>query len=150
VLLYGKLASGLGMEDFWVMSVLKGFGTATLYIVIGLYTTGGFSLNIVMHAGALMILVRSFLGSGIITGIYSYLLYAGRIRHLDILAGNADADAGFLIRPAGYYRNMQAQATMAASKEMCGLIIIAGLVVLAGILLSHFFRLASHRNRILN
>jgi len=150
VLLYGKLSLGLGMDDFWVMSLLKGFGTATLYIVIGLYTTGGFPLTIVMHAGALMILVRSFLGSGIITGIYSYLLYAGRIRHLDILAGNADADVGSLIRPAGYYRNIQSQATMAASKEMCGFIIIAGLVTLAGIMVSHFYRLATHRNRILN
>lgn len=150
ILLYGKLASGPGMEDFWVMSLLKGFGTAILYIVIGLYTTNGFSLNIVMHAGGLMILVRSFLGSGVVTGIYSYLLYAGRIRHLDILAGNADADAGFLIRPAGYYRNMQEQATMAASKEMCGFIIIAGLGILAAILVSHFYRLATNRSRILN
>jgi MFS transporter, DHA2 family, multidrug resistance protein len=149
-LLYGKLASGLGMEDFWVMSVLKGFGTTTLYIVIGLYTTGGFPLTIIMHSGGLMLLVRSFLGSGIITGIYSYLLYAGRIRHLDILAGNAAADAGFLIRPAGYYRIIQEQATMAASKELCGFIIIAGLVILAGIVFSHFYRLATNRNRILN
>jgi len=149
-LLYSKLASGLGMEDFWVMSILKGFATATLYIVIGLYATSGFPLNIVMHAGGLMILVRSFLGSGIITGIYSYLLYAGRIRHLDILAGNADADAGYLFRPADYYRNMQTQATMAASKEMCGFIILAGLVILAGILFSHFYRIATHRSRILN
>jgi hypothetical protein len=132
------------------MSILKGFGTTILYIVIGLYTTNGFPLTIVMHAGGLMILVRSFLGSGIVTGIYSYLLYAGRVRHLDILAGNADADAGFLIRPANYYRNMQAQATMAAGKEMCGFIIIAGLIILAGILFSHFYRLATHRSRILN
>ena len=97
-----------------------------------------------------MLLVRSFLGSGVISGIYAYLLYAGRIRHLDILASNADADLGFLIRPAGYYRNMQAQATMAASKELCGLIIIAGLAILAGIVFSHFYRLATHRSRILN
>jgi MFS transporter, DHA2 family, multidrug resistance protein len=138
------------MEDFWVMSILKGFGTATLYIVLGLYMTSGFPLNIVMHAGGMMILVRSFLGSGIVTGIYSYLLYAGQVRHLDILAGNADTDAGSLIRPAGYYRNMQAQAAMAASKELCGFIIIAGVAILAGIVVSHFYRLATHRNRILN
>jgi DHA2 family multidrug resistance protein len=149
-LLYGNLSTGLGMEDFLVMSILKGFGTATLYIVLGLYMTSGFPLNIVMHAGGMMILVRSFLGSGIVTGIYSYLLYAGQVRHLDILAGNADSDAGSLIQPTGYYRNMQAQATMAASKELCGFIIIAGLVILGGIVVSHFYRLATHRNRILN
>jgi hypothetical protein len=64
------------MGDFLVMSILKGFGTATLYIVLGLYMTSGFPLNIVMHAGGMMIRVRSFLGSGIVTGVYSYLLYA--------------------------------------------------------------------------
>ena len=150
IILYTNLATGLGMEDFWTMSILKGFGTAVLYIVIGLYTTGGFPLTIIMHAGGMMILVRSFLGSGIISGIYSYLLYAGRVRHLDILAGNAAADAGFAPKAAGYYRDMQTQAAMAASKEMCGFIIIAGLLVLAAIIISHFYRLATHRSRILN
>jgi MFS transporter, DHA2 family, multidrug resistance protein len=149
-LLYGKLASGLGMEDFWVMSILKGFGTTTLYIVIGLYTTGGFPLTIIMHSGGFMLLVRSFLGSGVASGIYSYLLYAGRIRHLDILAGNADTDAVRMVATSGYYRNIQAQATMAASKELCGYIMIAGLVILTGIVFSHFYRLATNRNRILN
>jgi hypothetical protein len=150
IILYSNLATGLGMENFWVMSLLKGFGTVTLYVVIGLYTTGGFPLNIIMHAGGMMILVRSFLGSGIIAGVYSYLLYAGRIRHLDILAGSADADAGYLVKPANYYRNMQGQATMAASKELCGFIIIAGLIILVAIVFSHFYRLYTHRNRILN
>jgi DHA2 family multidrug resistance protein len=149
ILLYSKLATGLGMQDFWAMSLLKGFGTAILYVVIGLYTTGGFPLDTIMTAGGMMILVRSFLGSGIISGIYAYLLYAGRIRHLDILAGSAEADAGFLFKPAGYYRDMQEQATMAVSKEMCGSIIIAGLVILAAIVVSAFYRLATHRKRIL-
>ena len=150
IILYNNLATGLGMENFWTMSILKGFGTAVLYIVIGLYTTGGFPLTIIMHAGGMMILVRSFLGSGIISGIYSYLLYAGRVRHLDILAGNAAADAGYAPKGAGYYRDMQAQATMAASKEMCGFIIVAGLLILVTIIISHFYRLATHRSRILN
>lgn len=150
IILYSNLATGLGMENFLAMSVVKGFGTVTLYVVIGLYTTGGFPLNLIMHAGGMMIIVRSFLGSGIISGIYSYLLYAGRVRHLDILAGSPDADAGYLIKPANYYRNMQGQATMAASKELCGLIIIAGLIILVTIVFSHFYRLHTRRNRILN
>jgi DHA2 family multidrug resistance protein len=150
IILYNNLSRGLGMEDFWAMSILKGFGTTVLYIVIGLYTTGGFPLPLIMHAGGMMILVRSFLGSGIISGIYSYLLYAGRVRHLDVLAGNAGTDAGYVKSSAGYIRNMEAQATLAASKEMCGFIIIAGLIILAAILISHFYRVATHRHRILN
>jgi MFS transporter, DHA2 family, multidrug resistance protein len=97
-----------------------------------------------------MILVRSFLGSGIISGIYSYLLYAGRVRHLDILAGNVAADVGNAPRVSWYYRDMQGQATMAASKEMCGIIVILGVIILAAILFSHYLRLATHRHRILD
>jgi len=149
-ILYTHLATGLGMNDFWAMSILKGFAIATLYIVIGLYTTSGFPLNTVLAAGGLMILVRSFLGSGIISGIYSYLLYAGRVRHLDKLAGTLEADAGNLLRPAGYVREMNVQATLAASKELCGEIILAGLVILAAIIIAHFFRTLTHRRRILN
>ncbi len=150
ILLYNKLATGLGMEDFWAMSVLKGFGTVVLYIVIGLYTTGGYALTMIMHAGGMMILIRSFLGSGIISGIYAYLLYAGRVRHLDILAGNVATDLGYAPKVSWYYRDMQGQATLAASKEMCGFIIIVGVLILAAILFSHYYRLATHRHRILD
>jgi len=144
-ILYTNLATGLGLGNFWTMSLLKGFAITTLYIVIGLYTTSGFPLNDVLAAGGIMILVRSFLGSGIISGVYSYLLYAGRVRHLDILAGQPEADAGYGIKTVGYLRDMELQATMTASKELCGIIITAGLVILGAIIFSHFFRSATHR-----
>lgn len=150
IILYNKLATGLGPEDFWVMSIIRGFGTAVMYICIGLYTTSNFPLGTIMGAAGMMILVRSFLGSAVIAGIYSYFLYAGRIRHLDILAANTSTDAGLAPKGAAYYREMVGQATLAASKEMCGFIIIAGIIILAVILVSHFYRQATHRHRILN
>jgi len=149
-LLYTHLANGLGMEAFWPMSVLKGFGTTTMYVAIGLFTTSTFKLNTVMKAAGVMILSRSFLGTGILSGVYSYLLYAGRVRHLDLLAGSHDADAGFAGRPVDYYRTLQAQAAMAASKELCGYIVIIGVIILVAILFSHFYRLAFNKRRILN
>jgi len=148
-LLYTNLATGLGLEDFWGMSILKGFGTVLMYIVVGLNTTSGFPLNNIFTAGGMMILFRSVLGSGVIAGIYSWLLYAGRIRHFDRLAGSIEADAGGLLQPAGYYRILQGQATLAASKELCGLIIVIGIMLLVAIVLSHFWRVATNRPRIL-
>jgi len=149
-ILYTHLATGLGVNDFWVMSVVRGFGTVVMYICIGLYTTSGFPLGTVMGAGGMMILVRSFLGSGLIAGVYSYLLYAGRIRHLDILAGNPDADAGYAPKGLAYYKDLQVQATMAASREMCGFIVLIGILILVAIVVSHFYRQATHRHRILD
>ena len=146
-ILYTHLATGLGMNDFWIMSILKGFGVATLYIVIGLYTTAGFPLQQVLTAAGVMIIVRSFLGSGIISGLYSYLLYAGRIRHLNILAGSRTADAGYLSKPSGYIRQINIQATLAASKELCGYIIMAGLMILAVIVFRHFIRRLLHQHK---
>jgi DHA2 family multidrug resistance protein len=147
--LYTNLATGLRPEDFWFMSLLKGFGTVIMYVVIGLYTTSGFPLNKVLTAAGMMILFRSLLGSGVAAGIYSWLLYAGRVRHFDRLAGSSEADAGGFMRQAGYYRTLQEQATLAASKELCGIIIIIGILLLAAMVFSHFWRLATQRPRIL-
>lgn len=148
-ILYTNLANGLGLEDFWSMSLLKGFGTVIMYVVVGLYTTGGFPLNVVFKAAGMMIFFRSVIGSGVIAGVYSWLLYAGRVRHFDILAGSSEADAGNFLKSPGYYRTLQGQATLAASKELAGAIIIIGLVLLVAIILSHFWRAATHHKRIL-
>lgn len=146
-MLYYKLATGLGLEDFWVLSVVKGFATVVLYIVVGLFALSEFQLDFILTGAGAMIVTRSFLGSGVIAGIYSYLLYAGRVRHLDRLAGFVDA--GDFQRPADYYRTLQEQAALAASKELCGVIILVGLVLMAAIAFGHVFRVVNRREPVL-
>jgi DHA2 family multidrug resistance protein len=87
-----------------------------------------------------MIMVRSFLGSGIISAFYSYFLYTQRIRHLDYLAVSADA-VDFRIHEAGkeLYVQFQEQATLTASKELTGLIIIVGIIFLVYLVVRYLY-----------
>ncbi len=139
VILYNSLITGFGIRDFWLPSIVKGFAIVLIYIALGLYSTAGFDIKNLLTGAGVVILVRSFLGSGVFTGIYSYLLYAGRVRHLDYLAGMADAD-NFLVKegrsPGDLYRILQEQSNLTASKEMTGFIILSGIVILAGIVIS--------------
>ncbi|MBS1663442.1 MAG: hypothetical protein JST68_20535 [Bacteroidetes bacterium] len=146
-MLYYKLATGLGLDDFWMLSVVKGFATVVLYIVVGLFALSEFQLDFILSGAGAMIATRSFLGSGVFAGIYSYLLYAGRVRHLDRLAGLVDA--GDFQRPADYYRTLQEQAALAASKELCGAIILVGLFMMAAIVAGHVFRALNRREPVL-
>jgi MFS family permease len=153
ILLYVQLAAGLGLQNFWLLSLIKGFGLVILYISIGLYTIATFQMDTVLTAAGVMIIVRSFLGSGIFSGLYSYFLYAGRIKHLDHLAGLTAAGdylADQRVGPEAYYQLMQQQAALTASKEMTGTIILIGLVILGGIFLSQVIRGVEKKGRIFN
>lgn len=142
IMMYNSFATSFSINDFWLPSVVKGFATAVLYIALGLYTTRALGIHLIMSAAGAMILVRSFLGSGICSALYTYFLYARRITHLDYLAGNNDA-GNFISKEQGtnYLISMQQQATLTASKELSGYIIIAGIALLV-ILVT---RLAYHR-----
>lgn len=135
IIMYNSFANDFNINDFWLPSLVKGFATIVLYIAVGLYTTSKFDLGTITTAAGAMIIVRSFLGSGIFTAAYTWFLYTGRINHLQHLAGLTEANDP-LLKEQGqtFYRTMQTQATLTASKEMSGIIIIAGLV-LVGLLI---------------
>jgi hypothetical protein len=86
-----------------------------------------------------MILIRSFLGRGIFSTMFTYLLYTGRIYHLNNLAGHLDP--GWRYRWHGpsaasdYYVFMQRQAYLTAAKELTGGIILAGLAIVLALII---------------
>lgn len=139
IILYQSFGLDFAKGDFWIPSLIKGFSLAVFYISVGLYATKNFEINQVMTAAGTVIMVRSFLGGGIFSSLYNYFLYEQRIRHIDYLAGKID-QGNFLVSQQGalsdYYRNIQQQATLTASKELTGYIIIAGFIILAGILIN--------------
>jgi MFS transporter, DHA2 family, multidrug resistance protein len=139
IILYQSLALDFAKQDFWMPSLIKGFSLAVFYISVGLYATKNFEINLVMTASGTVILVRSFLGGGIFSSLYNYFLYEQRIKHFNYLAGKIDKN-DFIVTQQGtaleYYKNIQQQAVLTASKELTGYIIIAGFVVLAGILIN--------------
>ena len=96
-----------------------------------------------------MVIFRSFLSSGVLSGVYNYVLYSERIKHLNYLASFADATE-ILAKPgnesANFYRNIQAQATLTASKEISGNIILFGIFLVAMLVVVHIYNRFKHGN----
>jgi hypothetical protein len=148
VMMYRSFTNEFALEDFWFPSIVKGFAMALLYISIGLFTTARFPLAEVLKVSGTMVIVRSFLGTGTFSGIYNYLLAKGRLQHLDYLATSTDADDA-LVRQntagADFLRNISNQATLAASKQISGSIIIFGILLIAVLVLLYYYRKLKHR-----
>jgi DHA2 family multidrug resistance protein len=143
MLMYGSFVTDLNIADLWLPSLVKGFGLALLYISIGLYATAGFPFPHVLKTVGVIVLVRSFLAPGIISGLYSYFLYAERTRHLSKLATHIDANEPQVLAQGNisrFYQNIQQQASLTALKEISGTIIIFGLSVITILMLIHIYR----------
>jgi len=143
IIMYNSFATDFKMEDFLLPSILKGFAMAVLYIAIGLYTTNKLALVSVVSAAGMMILIRSFVGSGTFAAFYNYMLYAQRNRHFAKLSSMTEA-GDFLTRQQGttaeFYKNLQLQSILTASKEISAYIIISGLLLLAVILGTYLYQ----------
>jgi DHA2 family multidrug resistance protein len=138
VFMYQNFSDSFGMDDFLWPSAIKGFATALIYISVGLLTTREMKLNQVISAAGAMLIVRSFLGSGIFSALYTYFFYTQRIRHLEYLAGAKDANGFFTQGYAGgLYLKLQEQATLTAAKEVTGFIIVAGIFWLTFLLIRY-------------
>jgi DHA2 family multidrug resistance protein len=142
IILYNSFAIDFNINDFILPVILKGFAMTVLYIAIGLYTTDNLPISISISAAGMMIIIRSFLGSGIFSGVYNYLLYSERIKHFSYLAGQLDASDQWQKLQGGnhIYRNLQLQAILAASKELTGWIILSGIALLFFITGNYFYK----------
>ncbi|AYL96576.1 hypothetical protein [Mucilaginibacter celer] len=141
IIMYNSFANDFNINDFWLPLTIKGFGTALLYVAIGLHTTRGLPIAGAMGAAGAMIVVRSFLGSGIFAALYGYFVYDERVKHFDYLAGQLDAGNHIVAMggAATSYRALQQQATLAAAKQLSGWIIIAGIIIMAIVLTKYIF-----------
>jgi DHA2 family multidrug resistance protein len=143
LLMYGRFVTDLNIHDFWLPSLFKGFGQAVLYVSLAVYATTGFSFPGVLKAVGMIVMVRSFLGQGVFSGLYNYFLYAERTRHLSALANHIDANEPQVLvqsNIAGFYQNIQQQANLTALKEISGTIIIFGLSVITILMVIHIYR----------
>jgi hypothetical protein len=132
IMMYNRFVNDLNIADFLIPSFLRGFALAVLYISIGLYTTANLPLPSTTKAVGLILVVRSFLGPGIISGLYNYFLYADTNKHLSTLASQIDANDPLLTQNGdfmGYYKYILQQANLSALKEISGSIIIFGISI---------------------
>jgi len=132
IMMYTQFVNDLNITDFFLPSFFRGFALAILYISIGLYTTANLTVPPTLKVVGLVLIVRSFLATGIASGLYNYFLYANTSRHLSTLASQIDANDQMVRQQAdfgAYYKYILQQANLAASKEISGSIIIFGLGV---------------------
>ncbi len=132
ILMYTRFVNDLGMADFVVPSFFRGFALITLYISVALYAVKNLPLPSTLKVIGLILIVRSFLATGITSGLYNYFVYAGTNRHLSGLASQIDANDPMVLQHAnftGYYKYILLQANLSALKEISGSIIIFGLAV---------------------
>lgn len=154
IIMYNGFANDFSLQQFWLPSILKGIGFSLLYISIGLYTTAGFPFPTVLKVVGMIVIIRSFLSSGVMSGIYNYTLYAQRVKHLNYLASLSEGNEILLKSGAesgSFYRNIQTQATLTASKEISGYIIVSGFVLVLILLAVNLYQRANrwHKHKIL-
>ena len=123
IMMYTRFVNDLNIADFLIPSFVKGFALAILYISIGIYATRNLPIPQTLKVVGLILIVRSFLGPGIISGLYSYFLYADTNKHLSTLASEIDANELMIFQHSdfsGYFKYMLQQANLAALKEISG------------------------------
>ncbi|KIC95016.1 hypothetical protein OI18_09040 [Flavihumibacter solisilvae] len=150
VLMYGRFVNDLNINEFWLPSVIKGFGQCLLYVSIGLYASAGFAFPDSLKVVGTLVMVRSFLAPGLFSGLYNYYIYAGRTRHLSLLASGIDVNEPQVLQHydiKGFYRGIQTEAGIGALKEISGTIIIFGLLVIIVLIIIYVYRKIYDFNR---
>jgi DHA2 family multidrug resistance protein len=143
IMMYNQFVNDLNINAFLIPSFFRGFALAILYISIGLYTTANLAVPPTLKVVGLILIVRSFLATGIFSGLYNYFLYADTNRHLSNLASEIDANEPMIFQHAdftGYSKYILQQANLAALKEISGSIIIFGLVVITLLIVGLAYR----------
>lgn len=149
IVMYTHFVNDLNIDEFLIPLFFRGFALATLYISIGLFATANLPLPATLKAVGLILIVRSFLASGITAGLYNYFVYADTNRHLSRLASDIDANETMISQYgnfSSYYKFIRQQANLAALKELSGTVIIFGLAVV--VLLAVIFAYKKIRERI--
>jgi DHA2 family multidrug resistance protein len=138
IILYNSFSNNFELREFWFPSLIKGFGLGILFVAIGIYITRGHTIKDVLTVVGISFLARSFLGTALFTSVFNYFSYTQRIRHLNYLGGLIDVTQTATGTPTAgkdLYAALQAQATLAAAKELTGYTILAGFAIIGGIVL---------------
>jgi DHA2 family multidrug resistance protein len=149
-MMYCRFVNDLNINEFWLPSILKGFGQCLLYVSIGLYASAGFDFTSSLKVVGTLVMVRSFLAPGFFSGFYNYYVYAEKTRHLTKLASGIDAYDPLVLQHTdlnGFYRNIQTGASLGALKEISGAIIVFGLLVITILIVINVYKMIHDYNR---
>lgn len=161
VMMYFLFSLVIELRYLILPTILKGMGLVMLYIAVGVYAAEKLTATDMLSSSSMVIMVRSFIGPGLWGAVYSYYLYAGQLRHTSAIVQNMDSndplfisrysptlqgaiaqgqsvEAAQSLATQSMWGAVQLQATLAASKEIFGWIILGGVVLLIFIMLFHF------------
>ncbi|GAB2534143.1 MFS transporter [Rufibacter soli] len=154
VSLYVNVHPGAGVQDFYLSSVLKGFGMVTLFAALGLYASDKLQMVEMFAASTFLIIIRSFVGPAFFSAVISYGMYYGQIDNLNQLAQNMDAlNANVVARSLGagtlgLYGAATAQAVLLTAQEMLGYVVLAGICIMGFVGLFRFGKV--NRRKLVN
>lgn len=144
VLLFFKINPGAGLQDFYLISVLRGFGMVTLFCTIGLYMADKLDPMTMFASSVFLMIFRSFIGTAFFSAVMSYGLFHGQFENLLQLAQNIDAfnpNVAARLQASGtlgLYGAVQGQAMLLAARDMSVYVVEAGLVIMLVVLLFRF------------
>ena len=161
IILYFLFSPVIEINYLFLPLLLKGFGMNVLFISTAIFAVEKLELAEMLSSVAMLVLFRSFIGPAFWGAVYSYGLYAGQMKHTAAIVQRMDANDPLFfsrINPAvtgalaqgrsieaaqslgvqSMLGAVQMQATLTASKEIFGFIILAGAMVLLLVLLFRF------------
>ncbi|GEO03984.1 MFS transporter [Adhaeribacter aerolatus] len=144
VLLFFKINPGAGVQDFYLISVLRGVGMVMLFSTIGVYMADKLDPMTMFASSVFLMIFRSFIGTAFFSAVMSYGLFHGQLENLLQLAQNMDAlnpNVSARLQTSGtlgLYGAVQGQAMLLAARDMSVYVIQGGLFIMLLVFLFRF------------
>jgi hypothetical protein len=161
IILYFMFSSVIDINYLLFPILLKGLGMTIIFISIGIYAAEKLGMADMMASASLLVLFRSFFGPLFWGAVLSFQLYAGQMKHTARIVQHIDINdplyvsrvtpvvqgaiaQGKTIEVAqsmgvqSMWGTVQVQATLAASKDIFGHIIVIGGITLLIVLFYPF------------
>ena len=161
IILYFMFSSVIDINYLLFPILLKGLGMTIIFISIGIYAAEKLGMADMMASASLLVLFRSFFGPLFWGSVLSFQLYAGQmehtakiVQHIDVndplyvsrvspvvqgaMAQGKSIEAAQSMGIQSMWGAVQVQATLAASKDIFGHIVLIGGITLLVVLLYPF------------
>jgi len=138
--MYFLLSPVVEIEMFIFPTILRGFGMCVLFVSIGVYCAEKLQMADMLSSSAVLVVFRSFIGTGIFGAIISWSLYQLQWQHVANFGGQMDASFMGVnsLSANAQYAAVQVQSTLASAKEMFGYVILFGWSILLYVSLHRF------------
>lgn len=134
--LYFLVSPVIEISSFILPGILRGYAMTILFIGIGFYLADKLKMVEMLNASAVLVVVRSFVGTAFFGAIVTSTFYTLQWQHFtDLGSSLPPIDQRMIIPLTG---RTQLQAMLGSMKELLGYTILAGWFIILYILTHHF------------